>query len=144
MTKYLYHFTSLSHLHSIMSDGYLKLTPSNLQEPINLRFDFEKMAYIADNDDHKPVVWLTKNPEVEIYGNGLIEAKTVIKITIAKKPKYKTWESFAIQNCADPEYKKFLEEDRNPWDWYVSEKIIPVSEFIKVENTQTGEIYFEQ
>ena len=60
--KYLYHYTSRYHLKKIMESGYLKLTPSDLIKPVDLkiiRYEDGHCSAVSEISDHvKPVVWM--------------------------------------------------------------------------------------
>ena len=132
MSKVLYHYTARWHLQSIMRSKFLKLTESNLRADITM---------------YKPVVWLTtlKDPDEQALGlNGSTVDKTELRITVRKQPHYMWWNKFSKRHKIDKEWQKLLEENRKPKTWFVSERIIPLEDILKIENRYTGEIYYEQ
>jgi len=135
----LYHFTSSRHLPMILEAGYLKLTESN--------YSFSRAGMY-------PVVWLVDAFHVDGLTNGLNteqtlaigQDKTEIRFSIPMQPHFERWSSWSKYT------RKMKQKD---WDilvfaqnsgethrsWWVSEKIIPLSEVAKIENTKTDEIY---
>lgn len=88
---YLYHYLALEHLHSIMEDKKLRLSESNLTDWSKHSFDVQ--AYNEGRLKlYKPVVWMTSEKEPDANALGLSTSvldKTVIKITIKKRPYFK-------------------------------------------------------
>lgn len=138
-----------------MNVGYLKLTPSQLKEPVNVRIEEVEgvKTVVSDNDNYKPVVWLTRNAHPDAYQTGLtpigevdkgsLGDKMAIRITIKKRLEYLPWKLFADINKAERKYRKWIEAGRNPSEWYVSENPIPVTDFIVVENMVTGDVIYK-
>ncbi|MPM10641.1 hypothetical protein SDC9_56974 [bioreactor metagenome] len=147
--KVLYHYTSTYHLPKIMKSGYLKLTDSNLK----INFDDEELElkriqkYNEGNLKlYKPVVWLTDSeiPNAEdlwLY-NDLVD-KTCIKITVKKRPHHKKWSKWSKENNIDIKTFIIFKKSGNYKSWWVSERIIKMDDFLKIENLKTGEIYLE-
>jgi len=132
LERVMYHYTSTYHLPMILEDGFLKPTESNLR---------------ADIENVKNVVWLTDLYEPTPYGLGLVGSivdKSEIRITITRSKKYKFWKVWSRQNKINKEWAKILEKDRNPNNWYISEKPIPIDDFIMIENVKTGEVLWKK
>lgn len=130
--KVLYHYTCTYHLPTILRTKYLKLTEANLR---------------ADIENFKKVVWLTdlENPTAYELGIDLSsENKTEIRITVEHKKSYKYWKVWSRKNKITKDWAEFLEKDRSPNNWWISEKIIPIDDFLLIENTTTGEILFQK
>ena len=124
----LYHYTSIHHLPGILHLGYLKLTESNLR---------------LDREMFRPVVWLTDSISVSGHGlEGSIADKHEIRIALNCKPDYQLWSAWSKDNRIDKAVARALSEGNNSSSWWISEKPIPCSEFLSIENTRTGEIYY--
>ena len=130
----LYHFTNLVGLSAILSARHISLTESNL----NI------------HDGNCGVVWMTSSPDSKNHGlkfDSTIPVeldKTVIRIALLNKPSFKQWNEWSVKKGMDEGYKSVLIASANAGEtyktWYISETEIPVSDFIKVENTMTGEV----
>ncbi|MCR5390202.1 MAG: hypothetical protein K6E77_05565 [Lachnospiraceae bacterium] len=158
----LYHFTSETHLKEIIKSGYIKLSPSNLERPINERVDKENMRTVADNDDVRPVVWLTSTPVIKGDETGvyniddakrkaidqaladgkitkeqyeiLIESKTSVRIAVEKTQDMFRWTRWAEENGIESKWFKALKQAAADYgNFYVCEREIPVGEFVQVE-----------
>jgi uncharacterized protein YdhG (YjbR/CyaY superfamily) len=129
----LYHFTSLVYLTAILRAGYLDLSGSNLN-----------IGY-GDSD----VVWLTSSPNPMNHGLKFDDTipteydKTSIRISLPYKPIYKHWDEWSGKKGMDKVFKASLIASARAEDtyktWYISERRIPLSDFLKVENVVTGE-----
>ncbi len=138
---YLYHYTCIEYVPQIMKNG-LKLTPSNLKQPINLRI--VNGTLIGDTDYYKPVVWFSDSDSPERNGlDGSIFNKKAIRITVVKTDEYKFWNIWAKQNHMDKRWKKALSEGYNYQSWFVIERPVLVEEIVKIENIITGEVLYE-
>ena len=139
----LYHFTSRYHLPLILHDGFLKLTESNLREPL----PGEKIANVFDSNDlYKPVVWLSRTADAKncaVMSAGV--DKSEILITLRERPHYQNWTIWSKDNRIKASWAKRLTRAYNPNSWYVSEAVIPLTsdEVIKIENAKTAEIYID-
>ena len=150
----LYHFTSKEHLAEILKDGFIKLSPSNLEEPQNLHIDENTLTAVADNDDVRPVVWLTSTVKVsmsELGGNSytkddlsnihdentkkrLLDSKDSVRITVEKTADMYRWTRWAQGNGIDPKWFKALKQAASDnANWFIVERTIPVKDFISVE-----------
>ncbi len=135
----LYHFTSSRHLPMILEAGFLKLTESN---------------YSFDCAGMYPVVWMVDTFEVDGHKNGLNDDellaygqdKTEIRFSIPMMPHFEPWTKW----CSATRRMKWRDRDaliqaadaeETHRYWWVSEKIIPLSEVAKIEHTKTGKIY---
>ena len=155
----LYHYTSKKHFWEILMSSCIKRTASHLHEPVNLHYDASKNAYIADNDDEKPVVWLTSSPAAtsdalgspkltqaqidKLILRGIAPAgftvdmadwKDSVRIAVEKTDDMVKWKKWVEENDGDPAYmralKKTAADNKN---WYVCEREISVSEIVDIE-----------
>lgn len=130
----LYHFTSPFHLSSILNTGHIALTESNLNTI----------------EGNCVVVWLTDSPQPDCHGllfdPSMPEEldKTRIRITVHYKPHFKRWSEWSDKKGISQEWKEALISTASAEEtyktWYVSERTIPMTEVLKIENTATGEI----
>lgn len=139
MSDVLYHYTCKYHLPSIAKTRYLSLTESN--------FTFKQAGMF-------PVVWLTDSPTPDNMGL-LFDAnmpddlnKTYIRFTIRKKEYMKQWDKWSDSKGMDKEQKQNLiasaSAEKAYKSWYVSERIIPIKDVLKIENIVTGETLYAQ
>jgi len=130
----LYHFTSPIGLSAILRSRCISLTESNL------------------NTSHGNcgVVWLTSSPGSENHGlkfDNSIPAefdKTTIRITLPYSDVYRHWDEWSTGKGMDESYKAILIRSAGAAEthktWYISEAIIPIDLFLKVENMTTSEV----
>ena len=131
----LYHFTSPVALPSILRTGYLALSESNLNT-----------SYCNCG-----VVWLTTSPDPANHGlkfDSTIPAemdKASIRISVRYKTSFKQWDEWSNKKGMDRGYKDILigsaHAEETYRTWYISEREIPLSDFLKVENITTGETF---
>ncbi len=127
-SSFLYHYTSIHHLPGILHLGYLKLTESNLH---------------LDREMYKPVVWLTESASATGHGlEGGVADKHEIRITIKRKPDHQLWLIWSKENRIDRALAQALSKGKDSSSWWISEKPIPCSEFLSIENTRSGEVYY--
>lgn len=139
--NYLYHYTCKQYVDSILEKG-LKLTPSNLVPPINMRI--VSGCLISDADRIKPVVWFSDSESPERNGlDGSFFNKKEIRITVKKTDEYKFWYTWAKHNHIDKQWKKALTDGYNYQSWFIIERPVTVDEIVKIENIITGEILYE-
>jgi len=129
----LYHFTSLMWLSAILRTGHIALTESNL----NTR------------EGNCGVVWLTSSPDSENHGlkfDKNIPAefdKTTIRISLPYSEAYSHWDEWSTGKGMDENYKEILIHSAGAAEthktWYISETVITIADFLKVENMKTGE-----
>ena len=150
MKKYLYHYTSRYQVEQIIEAGYLKLTPSNLIKPVDLKIikneDGNYDAVSAISDSVKPVVWLTDS--LDMSGHGLENAsdpnfKKRIRITIPMKDSYKWWVTWAERNRMNKKWFKAFTSGKRYGTWYVSEEIITLDEVLLIEDLESGEVLLD-
>ena len=133
MPEILYHFTSPVGFSAILRSKYIALTESNL----NTR------------EGNCGVVWLTSSRDSHNHGlkfDDTIPAeidKTSIRISLPYKPSYKHWDEWSDRKGMDKSFKEglicsALAEDTYK-TWYISERVIHIRDFLKVENMTTGE-----
>lgn len=142
---YLYHFTALEHLTSILEEKRLRLSESNLTDWRKHTFDVD--AYNEGRLKlYKPVVWMTTEEEPDAFALGLSSAvldKTVVKITIKKRPCFKKWRQWSRANNINKEWARAIEKGRNSNTWWISELPVGYKDIERIENRLTGEVYFE-
>ncbi len=148
MGKMVYHYTSMLHIDAILKDGYLKLTPSNLVQPTDLHLVNVNgiPSWVSQTDSIKPVVWLTSSPIPEGHGLecGSNMRKKEVRITLSMKDSYEWWEDWSVKNRMNKNWKKKFIRGFRYGTWYVSEEVIPVEDFLLVENLKTGEILYKR
>lgn len=143
--KVLYHYTSRMHVGLIMKKGYLKLTPSNLVKPTDLKLVRNEdgiLSWASEMSDLvKPVVWLTDSKDPSVH--GLSEFKEEIRITVPTKDSCKWWVSWAERNRMDKRWFKAIAGNFKYSTWYVSEEIIALKDILVIEDLKTGEVLFD-
>lgn len=141
---YLYHYTALEHLLSIMEEKKLRLSESNLTDWRKHTFDVQ--AYNEGRLNlYKPVVWMTTEKEPDAKALGLTSSvldKSVIRITIKKRPYFKKWRDWSRKNNINKEWAKHVEKDRNANTWWISELTVSLKDIVMIENRITGEICY--
>lgn len=139
--EYLYHYTCAQYVNSILREG-LKLSPSNLVPPVNMRV--VNGSLVSDTDFYKPVVWFSDSNSPERNGlDGSVFNKKEIKITVEKSDEYKFWNVWAHQNHMNKRWKKALTDGYNYLSWFIIERTVAVDEIVKIENIITGEVLYE-
>ena len=147
----LYHYTSRYQAEQIMESGYLKLTPSNLIKPVDLKkvrredgiYDF--VSEISDGV--KPVVWLTDS--LDASGHGLENLKNPdikkrIRITVSMKESYKWWVTWAERNRMNKKWFKDFTSGKRYGTWYVSEEPIMLDDVLLIEDMVTGDVLWDK
>lgn len=139
--NYLHHYTCKEYVNSILEKG-LKLSPSNLVPPINMRV--VNGCLVSDTDWIKPVVWFSDSESPERNGlDGSAFNKKEIRITVEKTDEYKFWNTWAKQNYMNKKWKKALTDGYNYQSWFIIERPVSVDEIVRIENIVTGEILYE-
>lgn len=150
MSKYLYHYTSKHNLEKILNTGYLKLTPSNLIKPTDMKIvKREDGSYdvVSEISDHvKPVVWLTDS--LDMSGHGLEcgnapDVKKAIRITIPMKDNYKWWLTWAERNRMNKRWMKVFTNGKRYGTWYIAEEPIELKDIYMIEDVKTGEVLYK-
>lgn len=144
MNKVLYHYTSTYHLPKILGSQYLKLTESNLKPP---KSEEDIIAYNNGTLSlYKPVVWMTDIDTTHDDGLGLtgsIVDKTEVKVTIKKQAYFKRWTEWSEKNNINKNWARLLGKNKKPKSWWISEIPVKLNDVLKIENTKTGEIYYQ-
>lgn len=137
-SEVLYHYTCVYHLPAIFSTGYLKLTDSNLIAPDGTwETELRSKSY-------KPVVWLTDSESPDRLGLDSSAAdKKEVKITVARKPYMKYWRVWEPQREMPKWWRDAFTSGYNASSWYVSERVIPFGDILKIENRYDGIVYYE-
>lgn len=159
--EFLYHFTSVIALKKIMEAGYLKLTPSNLIQPKDLKHVAREdgtYEYVSEmSDPVKPVVWLTNEAEPDDTGNmshkdfseemkrkWLDADKYRIRITVANDTsKYFWWHTWSDKNRMNKKWKQKFTYGLKYSAWYVSEEIIKLEDVLLIEDLHEGTILLD-
>lgn len=123
----LYHLTCEWHLETILRDGFLKVTESN----------------ILPTGAGPRVCWLTVNPEPRQEwqrlnrGMGATD-KSVVRFTVEVKTAHH-WPRWARrQGIRGWWYHALAESGGNPEEWYVTDRPVYRRDWRRIENTQTG------
>ncbi len=124
----LYHYTSVWHLRQIMDTGYIKLSPSNLLYPVNMRI--VNNCVVSDTDNYKPVIWTTTDDSFRAAPHGLAAPKgkkmlfdkTEVAIVFEDDPDFVQYESWAKKNNIDRKWFRELTRGCDYKSWFVSEK----------------------
>ena len=149
-TRNLYHYTSRHQAELIIKSGYLKLTPSNLIKPTDLKkvrnedgtYDFVS----AISDPVKPVVWMTDSLDSSGHGLEHYNAKGVkqrVRITIPMKESYKWWVTWAERNRMNKKWFKDFTRNHRYGTWYVSENPITLEDVLLIEDLETADVLYE-
>lgn len=143
--QFLYHYTAMLRWEQIQKSGYLKLTPSNLLKPKNVKrvkLEDGTYSYVDETDSFKPVVWLTSDESPQ--NHAMDKMKEEIQIAILyDKSKHHWWIDWKDKNRMDKNwFKKLTCHGERYGSWYVCEEIIPLSEVIFVKNLKTNEIIY--
>ena len=130
----LYHYTSLENLEKIISDGYLKLTASNLLEPKNPKV--ENGILVDVTDSFKPVVWFSDDLDFDrAIDNGLKGSrsdKTAVAIAIcnANTRLFKRWDKWAKENNIKDSWFRTLKWTAPNWrTFYISELTVYLNDW---------------
>lgn len=136
----LYHYTSWEHLRSILEDGEIKLTRSNLLKPVAPHL--ENGNFVDATDYYKPVVWLSSVLDFKkATGMGLAGGlfdKTEVAIAIQTPPmqQFFKWDRWAEKNGIETGWFEALKQTAPLWPtFYVTES--PV----KIDDNTTGIIF---
>jgi hypothetical protein len=124
----LYHFTSMIHLPSIMKDGHLKLTESNIGSP---------SPKMRPHGTHRgpDVVWLTEEPhptKTNIDAMGTPKGEVRITVEIPQSDLYR-WNSWAPAFGIQPDWYDLLSLYGDPDTWWLTEREIPASEWRAID-----------
>ena len=147
----LYHYTSRYQAEQIIESGYLKLTPSNLIKPVDLKkvrredgiYDF--VSEISDGV--KPVVWLTDSLDASGHGLEILknpDIKKRIRITVSMKESYKWWVTWAERNRMNKKWFKDFTYGKRYGTWYVSEEAILLDDVLLIEDLVTGDVLWDK
>jgi hypothetical protein len=124
--RWLYHYTAVWHMPSILADSELRATESNLSR--------------AQEHAGPDVVWLTRSETPSAYGLGLDTPavdKTEVRITV-DVPDAVPWSTWCEAHGIDRCWRRTLEKGRYPETWYVVEHPVPSSEWVSVEIRAEG------
>jgi hypothetical protein len=118
----LSHFTSAYHLHAIATDGYLKVTESNIS--------------LLREHAGPDVVWLTDNtePTSQCWARGSVVDKTGVRfiVNVPDEDVY-PWRTWAFDQGIDQFTFDALAQTGGDSDrWFVVTRPIPVTEWVDV------------
>lgn len=135
--KVLYHFTSLYNLNKILPEKWITTTES----------DF------AFSQSNPHVVWMTDMPMPDNHGllfddNMPDELnKTFYRISIRWKKHFRRWDEWSKEKEMDSDIKRMLIESAGAQNtyksWYISERNIPINDWLTIEDTRTGKVLFK-
>lgn len=158
----LYHFTSVRWLESIMADGVIKTTASNIAGPERHEAP-DKQTYLAYRTrgvsvaTEPKVVWLTNNAVVDASYLGMIMRqegdpfgtpipahmtpkefrKTRVRITVeVPDADVHWWPYWARHNDRakiNERWYQQLAEGKKPKEWFVVTRQIPLDEIVQIE-----------
>lgn len=132
--KVFYHFTCFYHMMEIIASGKIKLTNSNLLEPVNMRI--ENGVAVSDTDYYKPVVWLTSKPahsKIGVFFPGSSprpeydKRRIRIEIPDLQELDIRPWSRWAAENGISPQWRAALTRGMDFSAWYITEKEIPIT-----------------
>lgn len=133
----LYHFTSLFHLNRILTSKWITTTESNLT--------------FSQSVSHR-VVWMTDLSTPNNHGLLFQDAmpdelnKTFYRISIRWNNHFCPWDKWSEEKGIKPETKQAIIETAGAYDtyksWYVSERNIPINDWVTVEDVRTGKVLF--
>lgn len=148
--KKLYHYTSRYQAEQIIKSGYLKLTPSNLIKPVDMKIvrnaDGTRDVVSAISDPVKPVVWMTDS--LDSSGHGLEYGnptgfKQRVRITIPMQDSYKWWVTWAERNRMNKKWFRDFTRNHRYGTWYISEEPITLADVLLIEDLETGEVLYD-
>jgi hypothetical protein len=133
----LYHYTSQLHLPLILRSGFLKLTESNVA--------MERPHAGPD------VVWLTRDPSpwqawMRMPGRLLPVDKGRIRFLVdVPHGELQSWSTWADQHGVADAWRRAMVDSGGPSDaWYVTERIVPWQEWLRIEDTNSGQVWWRQ
>lgn len=134
----LYHFTSLFHLNRILTSKWMTTTESNF-------------TFSQSNSTY--VVWMTDMQTPNHHGLLFQDTmpdelnKTFYRISIRWKKRFLLWDKWSEEKGIDTETKRAIIETAGAQDtyksWYVSERNIPINDWVTVEDVRTGKVLFK-
>ena len=129
--KRLFHYTCTAHLQAILNSSFIKTTESNIKE----------------DGSGTRVVWLTSNyrPPLSSWEQGSIVDKSEIRITVAISQKeIHHWPTWSRKQGISERWYSALASVGNPQEWYVVERPLYSEDIVKIQNTKTGKVIYEQ
>lgn len=132
----LYHYTSSTHLQLILGAKVLRTTESN----VSLNAGEERAGPDA--------VWLTSEADPTGYGHGLDGSsvnKREIRITVEVEDA-RLWRLWAPEQGMSRVHMKRLARTGGGGErtWYVVQRPIPMSDWVEVSKTATGEVLLDR
>lgn len=151
-----YHFTSIKWLESILADGAITTTRSNLAGPTRAEVgkDAARHHHSRWTAGTEPqVVWLSSTPEVDASYLGMIDIrglrpvplaahlvpaeyrKTRVRITLElPDTDVKWWPQWARWNKINERwYQAMADGNRNPKEWLLVERPVTMAEFVQID-----------
>jgi len=134
----IYHFTSLFHLNRILTSKWITTTESNLtvSEFVSPRVVW--MTDLSTPNNHGLLFQDTMPDELN---------KTFYRISIRWNNHFKLWDEWSDEKGIDPEIKHAMIESAGAQEtyksWYISESIIPVNDWLTIEDVGTGKVLFK-
>ncbi|MDY0256208.1 hypothetical protein [Gudongella oleilytica] len=134
----LFHFTSLFHLNRILTSKWITKTESNLTVSESVR---------------PHVVWMTDVPTLDNHGLLFQDImpdelnKTFYRIYIRWNNQFKLWDKWSAETGIKPETKRAIIETARAQEtykgWYISERIIPINDWVTIEDVRTRKVLFK-
>ncbi|WP_303678429.1 hypothetical protein [Dehalococcoides mccartyi] len=136
--KLLYHFTSLYHLNRILSGKWITTTESNLAFSRSVSPRVVWMTDMQTPDNHGLLFQDNMPDELN---------KTFYRISVRWKDHFRLWDKWSEEKGIEPETKWTLIEAAGAQhtykSWYVSEKNIPINDWLTIEDVRTGKVLFK-
>ena len=141
----LYHYTNLQSYLNIVRIGKILTSPSCLYEPKNITKVHNpvtgSMEFVDLEHDHiKRVVWLTESKKSS--GHGLALKPFNLRITVKPNDSTVWWMKWQMDNHMEKKWFRHFTKGFDYRSWWVSEKEIPVSDILLVEDINTGEVLY--
>lgn len=129
----LYHFTRHDSIRMIVEMGEIRPTDSNLKGPDGtdgiMVHPYIPNSFIFGNDGitFHPVVWLTKDADGDVKGNGLTDEKAEFRFSFPFVEPMMSWRKFSTALGMDGNWRKRFEKSGCAYNWYVHEGALSIA-----------------